>query len=140
MKKIILIPVGFILLIVVIILFGYDKNAQQTKEPFLKTKKILEHVIIEERKYDIPAKSQMTYRLGLYNVDSCSNIQIKELIDEYIKKAKSEIMKYHNPPSHIFIYVYSSEQSFKSGYGNNWIGMFSKTGKSDTGNYSYSQQ
>ena len=118
--------IGVIAFIVFIIVIGYDPNAGKDKPLTFKESAILPHVIIEDKVYDVPAKSQVSYRLGLYDVKKYTKDELQKLIDKYVAEANSVTMKYHSQASHIFIYVYESEQSFKAGYGDNWIAMYEK--------------
>jgi len=128
MKTMVLWIIGIVALIALIIVIGYDPNAGKDKPVTCKESTLLPYVIIEDKVYDIPAKSQVTYRIGLYEVKQYSKEQLQELINKFIAQANGITLKYHSPASHIFIYVYESERSFKSGYGDNWIAMYKKMG------------
>jgi hypothetical protein len=69
------------------------------------TRPTVNYEVVENKKYDVPAKSQISKRIVLK--DSVSKDQIKEILNYEFGKCLNTRMEFHNPPSHIFIYVYS---------------------------------
>lgn len=83
---------------------------------------------VEEKVYDVPAKTQYSLRATM---DSTAT---KEDIEIMLKAAYSNAMetkyKYRNPPSHVFIYIYSDTiKDFQA----NWKAMYSRIDNKDYG-------
>lgn len=89
----------------------------------------IDYEVVENKKYDIPAKSQISKRIVLK--DSIDNQQIAEVVNYEFNKAMKTRMKFHNPPSHVFVYVYSpgTDVEKESGY---WVAMKSRIMNEDS--------
>ena len=87
--------------------------------------KILEHDI-----YEIPIKSQISTRILL--TDSVTKNNVLYLLNSFYGLDSVKTMKYHDTPTHIFIYVYKDSLDLKNG-GENWIGMKSRINGKDYG-------
>lgn len=84
-------------------------------EPYLP-----KHDIVENQKYDAPAKSQILLRIVLK--DSVTKQNVERLLQKHFEWSMQTDMKHHNPPSHIFIYVYNDSTDWKRN-GLAWVGM-----------------
>lgn len=80
----------------------------------------VDYDIIENKKYDIPVKSQISKRIVLK--DSVGRELVKEIILYEFREAMSTRMDFHNPPSHVFVYVYAPGTDVVTQSGN-WLAM-----------------
>lgn len=99
------------------------------------TKEIANYNVIEDKVYDIPIKSQVSLRVELKD-SAATKQQIIDLIQSLSAEQKDRSMKYHNTPTHVFIYVYNSQSEYEINSGS-WIAMYQKIGTDDPGSYQY---
>lgn len=86
--------------------------------------------VLEYNIYDVPAKSQITERILLK--DSVTKDNVNQLLNSFWSLDSAKSMKYHDRPTHIFIYLYKDSLDFENG-GENWIGMKSRINGKDYG-------
>jgi len=86
--------------------------------------KLLGYQEIEKKVYDIPAKSQVTYRAYLTDT-AYTPEQLTKLVNKFVSDCKYEPVKFHSEPTHIFVYVYARPGDCEAD-GSNWIAMYSK--------------
>lgn len=111
----------FIFAILSLILTNCRNNSTNRKE----TTQLLKYSILNEDIYDIPLKTQIS--LNVLIEDSTINKEnIKDLLKHlYDKTISRSGFKYHNNPTNIFIYAFTTTDKAKSGMGQ-WVGMISK--------------
>ena len=87
----------------------------------------LTYSFVDKDTYDAPVKTQVEYHVVVSG--TITEFNLNELLQVLYDEAKSTRgFKYHaGKPTHIFIYLYLSEDHFKSGMGQ-WIAMLSKIG------------
>jgi hypothetical protein len=86
--------------------------------------------VAEYEKYDVPAKSQISMRIVLN--DSVTRANVSHVLMNEFKYSLDKSMTYHNPPSHIFIYVYDSSTNVKD-QSDEWVGMISRVANENKG-------
>jgi hypothetical protein len=86
------------------------------------------HEVVENEKYDVPAKSQISRKLVLK--DSITRENVQKLLDKDFEWSAGMSMKHHDKPTHIFIYVYAPGADWK---GADWLGMVSRVDGKDEG-------
>jgi len=103
------------------IIYCGNKTSENSKK-----ENVLKYSIHKENIYDAPIKTQVT--LDVIIEDKELNVQkIKDLLNHlYDKTIKRSGFKYHNNPTNIYIYVYTSKEKAESGMGQ-WVGMISKS-------------
>lgn len=111
----------FIFAILSLILTNCRNNSTDRKE----ATQLLKYSILDEDIYDIPLKTQIS--LNVLIEDSTINKEnIKDLLKHlYDKTIRRSGFKYHNNPTNIFIYAFTTTDKAKSGMGQ-WVGMISK--------------
>jgi len=84
--------------------------------------------VVDRDKYDAPIKTQIT--LSAVVSGTLSEAGLKRLLRKLYDEARATRgFKYHGGrPTHVFIWLYTSRDHFKSGMGQ-WVGMLSKTGE-----------
>jgi hypothetical protein len=82
----------------------------------------LHYVVIENETYDIPAKSQVSFRAYLTD-SSYTKEQLQQLTDSIATECKSTYVKWHDKPTHVFVYIYKAENDYKEN-GASWISMY----------------
>jgi len=100
-----------------------------------KYKDVPEYDIIENKHYDAPVKSQISFRVALLD-STATNEQIKTLIELLANSSMKVSMKKHAYPTHVFVYVYKTKASFEAN-SESWLAMFSKIGVDDSGKYTF---
>lgn len=86
------------------------------------------YIEVENKVYDIPVKSQIVIRLVLK--DSITRQNISEILEKEFRWEKDRSMKYNNPATHIFIYLYADSTDWKKN-GGAWLGMKSRIANED---------
>lgn len=86
------------------------------------------YTIAENKKYDVPAKSQISRRLVLKK--KATKKEVEELLKSDFDFWMKQPMQYHNPPSHIFIYVYDSGATLPA-QNMNWVGRIIRLANED---------
>ena len=101
---------------------SYEVSPQKTPAPLPK------YEIVKQNKHDTPLKTQI--EINAVVSDQTTEIDLKRLLNSlYTKASNTGGFKYHGgKPTHVFIYLYSSRQHFKSGMGQ-WLAMLKKVGK-----------
>lgn len=107
------IPITIIVGIIVVIVF-----LNEPSQPLIR------YSFIENKVTDIPSKSQVLKRIVLID-SSFTSDDINSILQYEYKKSMDISMKFHNPPSHIFIYIYKTQEILLKD-GNDWIGKFSR--------------
>lgn len=79
--------------------------------------------VIEQKVYDVPAKTQYTERLVLKS--DLTGDEISHFLNNRVIKAIEKQYKYRSTPSHIYIYAYKSKEDFERN-GSDWVGMVSR--------------
>ena len=110
-----------ITLILFIVLISSNYSNGQTKKA-----ELLKYSILKDEVYDAPIKTQV--QLDILIEDTQINEQkIRDLLNYLYNKAIMRTgFKYHNNPTNVYIYVYTSKEKATSGMGQ-WIGMISKS-------------
>lgn len=100
-------------------------NCGNTPTNRQETSQLLKYSILNEDIYDIPLKTQIS--LNVLIEDSTINKEnIRSLLEHLYKKTINRSgFKYHDNPTNIFIYAFTSKDKAKSGMGQ-WVGMISK--------------
>ena len=89
---------------------------------------VLSYDVAELKVYDVPFKTQYSERLVLHKpLDSAGLVG---LLNAQFEAAMHGTYNYHNPPTHIFIYIYNSKADIDS---SKWVGMISRTMNKDEG-------
>jgi hypothetical protein len=85
--------------------------------------------VVDRQTYDTPIKTQV--ELHAVVSGTLTELGLKQLLQKlYAQINATRGFKYHGgKPTHVFIYLYTSRDHFKSGMGQ-WIGMLSKIGAS----------
>ena len=98
---------------------------------------LLEFEEIECKISDTGTKSQVVRHVVLKDTLAAPE-QIQYLTETLVDATKKTKMKYHNGmPTHIFIYLHKSKESYKSGIWVNCLATYIKVGADDIGKYSY---
>jgi hypothetical protein len=98
----------------------------------------LDYRILNEDIYDGPIKTQI--RLEVLAPGNITENGLRRLLNDlYLKNQQRRGFKYHDQPTHIAIYVYSSKERAESGWGQ-WIGMFLKLGENANPEIKINQQ
>ena len=84
----------------------------------------LNNDVSELKVYDVPFKTQYSERLVLRK--PMDKAGLKHLLNGLFDAAMRGSYKYHNPPTHIFIYIYNSKADLNRD-GSSWVGMISRT-------------
>jgi len=93
--------------------------------------KTLSYTVIEKKVYDIPAKSQVSYRV--YLTDSLYNeTQLRQLTNSLASECNAQAVSFHKAPTHVFVYVYKQEGDFEIN-GAGWVAMYEKTNNKVSG-------
>ena len=79
-----------------------------------------EYIEVGNTIYDIPIKSQVSICLVLK--DSIMKKNVTDILNKEFRWAMDRSMKYNNPPSHIFIYLYADTVDWQK-RGAAWLGM-----------------
>jgi hypothetical protein len=84
--------------------------------------------IVDRQTYDTPIKTQI--ELNAVVSGKLTEIGIEQLLRKLYNEANAtQGFKYHGgKPTHVFIYLYTSQDVFKSGMGM-WVGMLSRIGE-----------
>lgn len=82
--------------------------------------------IVEYKKYDSPAKSQVSIRVIL---PDATKPQIQSIMKDLFDNARTNRFKFHKEPTHIYIYAYRDSMAISKGA---WIAKQERT-ISDTG-------
>jgi hypothetical protein len=84
--------------------------------------------VVDRDTYDAPIKTQM--ELHAVVSSTLTELGLKQLLQQLYDEANATRgFKYHGgKPTHVFIYLYTSRDHFKSGMGQ-WIAMLSKMGE-----------
>jgi hypothetical protein len=116
-----IVKLTFTFLILAIIL----SDCGNTSTKSLEASQLLKYSILSEDIYDIPLKTQIKINviiedslINKENIKSC----LTQLYDETIIRTG---FKYHNNPTNIYIYAFTSIDKAKSGMGQ-WVAMISK--------------
>lgn len=92
---------------------------------------------IECKVSDTGIKSQIVRHIVLIDTLATPD-QIKYFTETLVDASKKTKMKYHNGiPTHLFIYLHKSKESYNSGIWTNCIATYIKIGSDDPGKYSY---
>lgn len=105
-----------------------EKIQKKAPAPSVQQLKVTlpEHRILDERVYDVPLKTQVI--LDVLVSGTISRVGLTSLLDELYSNTQARRgFKYHNPPTHVFIYLYTSTERSQSGMAE-WIAMLSKIG------------
>lgn len=132
MKKIYFILATFLVLVLGVVLVGISTDWGTSGKPAMPA-----YNEIECKVYDTGVKSQVTRHIIL--LDSViTKEQLHYLTETLVSASEKTKMKYHNgKPTHIFIYIHNTEDSYKSGIWTNCIATYMKVGADDSGKYSY---
>ncbi|GAF81256.1 unnamed protein product, partial [marine sediment metagenome] len=145
-------PTGFSLLaiigtIVVCIMFWLQEEPKQSTKPIsqrtskadvrkIPSQKIpskiesdepamLKHVVLNEEVYDIPLKTQVV--LNILVSGEISESGLRNLLQKLYSSTKARSgFKYHNSPTNIYIYAFTSKERFESGTGQ-WIAVLQQS-------------
>ncbi len=83
------------------------------------------HIILKEDVFDSPIKTQVTLEALVSGEISAPGLKI--LLDQLYSSIKAKKgFKYHDSPTNIYIYTYTSKERAESGMGQ-WIAMLQKT-------------
>jgi hypothetical protein len=84
--------------------------------------------VIESNKYDTPIKTQIVIHALVSG--RITEVGLRSLLEKlYVEANAMQGFKYHGgKPTHVFIYLYTSRDHFKSNMGQ-WIAMLSKVGE-----------
>ena len=84
--------------------------------------------MVDRNTYDVPIKTQI--QLHAVVSGTLTELGLKQLLQKLYDEANATRgFKYHGgKPTHVFIYLYTSQDHFKSGMGQ-WIAMLSKIGE-----------
>lgn len=84
--------------------------------------------VVDRDTYDVPIKTQI--QLHVVVSGPLTELGLKQLLQKLYDEANATRgFKYHGgKPTHVFIYLYTSQDHFKSGMGQ-WIAMLSKIGE-----------
>jgi len=86
---------------------------------------ILKHTILKDEVYDVPIKTQVQLDV-LIEDTGISEKKIQDLLNHlFIKTIKRTGFKYHNNPTNVYIYAYTTKEKAESQTGQ-WVGMISK--------------
>jgi len=129
----------YVILILVLILMGCKNSQQQNtlgnqeeQKSSTKTKPpevpMLTYEVVDKDRYDAPIKTQIELHAVVSGKITESNLN--QLLQKLYYEANStRDFKYHGgKPTHVFIYLYTSKDHFRSGMGQ-WIVMLSKIGE-----------
>lgn len=115
-------------LLLIIILIGVACSNSPTMPKFEE---------VETKVYDVGAKSQITRHVVLQD-STINNEELTYLIETLVKASENTKMKYNNgKPTHIFVYIHTTKESFDSGIYTNCLASYSKVGVKDKGKYTY---
>jgi hypothetical protein len=86
------------------------------------------YLVVDRNTYDAPIKTQI--QLHAVVSGTLTEFGLKQLLQKLYDEANATRgFKYHGgKPTHVFIYLYTSQDHFKSGMGQ-WIAMLSKIGE-----------
>lgn len=89
---------------------------------------LLSYDVIDSDTYDAPIKTQITLHAVVSG--KISELGLRQLLQKLYDKANAtRDFKYNDgKPTHVFVYLYTSQDHFKSGMGQ-WIAMLSKVGE-----------
>jgi len=122
-------------LVFVILVFLSCKNTTDSNKMNIK---IPSYELLEDKVYDIPLKSQISYRVVITDT-TITKPKVVSLIECLVREQSSHPMSYHKTPTHVFVYVYSSRSDYESNSGS-WVAMYSKIGTDSPGEYQYNDE
>lgn len=98
---------------------------EASKEP---SATMLTYEVIDRNKYDAPVKTQI--ELNAIVSGTITEPGLRQLLQKLYDEARATrgFKYYDGRPTHVFIYLYTSREHFKSGMGQ-WIAMLSKVGE-----------
>ena len=100
---------------------GIDSEANIEKEKLVMPK----YSILSEDVYDIPLKTQV--ELNILVSGEISETGLKALLNKLYSSTKAKKgFKYHNSPTNIYIYAFTSKERAESGMGQ-WIAMLQES-------------
>ncbi len=112
-----------------VISFSLDENKSWAPQaPKKASAPMPKYEIVDRDRYDAPVKTQIV--LNAVVSGTIAEPGLKQLLQKLYDEARATRgFKYHGgKPTHVFIYLYTSREHFKSGMGQ-WIAMLSKTGE-----------
>ena len=101
-------------------------SEQKIQKPIVKQEKsaTLKYTILDEDVYDAPVKTQVT--LSVLVSGEISEAGLKNLLNQLYSSTKARKgFKYHDSPTSIYIYAYTSKERAESGMAQ-WIAMLQK--------------
>ncbi|MDL2289778.1 hypothetical protein LJB95_00040 [Paludibacteraceae bacterium OttesenSCG-928-F17] len=98
--------------------------------------KLPEYEVIENKKHDVPFKSQISLRVSLTNTTDIDTLQVRDLLHSLVKTATEVKMKYHNPPTNVYVYIYKTKSDYEAD-GASWLMMYAKNFSDEEGKYTY---
>ena len=88
-----------------------------------------QHSILNEDLYDVPIKTQIT--LNILVSGEITEPGLRTLLGQLYSSIKNRKgFKYHDSPTNIYIYTYTSKEKYEAGWGE-WVAMLEK-GYDDT--------
>lgn len=130
------IQLRYAVVILALILAGYSDSQEQGNSAKKTEQKLTEqsdtslltYDVIDRDTYDAPIKTQV--ELHAVVSGRLTELGLKQLLQKLYSEANATRgFKYHGgKPTHVFIYLYTSQDHFESGMGR-WIAMLSKIGE-----------
>jgi hypothetical protein len=81
-------------------------------------------------RYDAPVKSQIITKIVLQDVITKENVT--KVLNKNFEWDSETSMKFHDKPTHIFVYVYADTTNYKL-HGDKWLGMISMINNQKSG-------
>ena len=116
----------FILIIVGGVISPTTEKDVEKQKPIVKQEKTttFKYIILDEDVYDAPIKTQVT--LSVLVSGEISEAGLKTLLNQLYSSTKARKgFKYHDSPTSIYIYAYTSKERAESGMAQ-WIAMLQK--------------
>ncbi|WP_163308914.1 hypothetical protein [Dysgonomonas sp. 521] len=97
--------------------------------------KLPEYEVLESKRYDVPAKSQVSLRVALVDTATVDE-QIKDLLHSLVGTMSNIDMKYHDKPTNVYVYIYKSKDIYNTD-SSHWMMMYQKSYHDKEGTYTY---
>ena len=104
-----------------------EKIKKEGRKPIIQPEKLImpKYSVLDEDIYDAPIKTQV--ELNILVSGEISEIGLKVLLNKLYSLTKAKKgFKYHNSPTNIYIYAFTSKERAESGMGQ-WIAMLQKS-------------
>lgn len=104
-----------------------ETTKKEGQKPAVRREKVImpNYSVLNENVYDIPLKTQV--ELNILVSGEISETGLKALLNKLYSSTKAKKgFKYHNSPTNIYIYAFTSKERAESGMGQ-WIAMLQKS-------------